>query len=417
MATTPTTSINAFDPNLKVGYVETWNLGFQREFARKNVVEVRFVGNHGLHEWRQVNLNEVNLFESGFLTDFYNAYNNLLIARGGNILNTSSNNFSNQGLPGQKDIPILQTALGTLTNNSSYATYLRQNRPGSLAGVIYNNATYMGRLVAAKYPANLFIVNPSVASGGSYLITDWGKSYYDAVQIEYRRSLASGLQIQANYVFSKSLADGATASSYVYSEPTTFRNLGLDKVPASFDIRNAFKINFIYELPIGTNKRFLSGANSVVRKIVGGWEFAGIERTQSGTPSQVTAARAGMNAADTGVVLENMTTAQLQSMMGISKTTGSNGVGQVWYLPQSIVNNSKAAFEASGLNWTNLNTITLRRPAVGPAISVIASTSTARGRTTSTSASEEGDVCSRESQSHDSGQLPGLPQPDQLPAG
>jgi len=191
MGTTPTTSINAFDPNLKVGYVESWNAGFQREFAHNNVVEIRFVGNHGVHEWRQVDLNETNLFESGFLTDFYNAYNNLLIARGGNILNTNSNNFSNQGLPGQKPIPILQTALGSLTNNSSYATYIRQNRAGSLANVIYPNATYMGRLVAAGYPANLFIVNPSVPSGGSYLITDWGKSFYDAGQVEYRRRMAS----------------------------------------------------------------------------------------------------------------------------------------------------------------------------------------------------------------------------------
>jgi hypothetical protein len=356
MTTTPTTSINAFDPNLKVGYVETWNLGYQRQIGRNNMIEIRTVGNHGVHEWRQVDLNEVNLFESGFLTDFNNAYNNLLIARNGNILSTNSNNFSDQGLAGQKPIPILQTALGSLTNNSSYATYIRQNRAGSLANVIYANATYMGRLTAAGYPANLFIVNPSVPSGGSYLITDWGSSSYDSGVIEYRRTMATGLQIQANYVLSKSLADGATASGYVYSTPTTFRNLGLDKGPASFDIRNAFKFNFIYELPFGTGKRFLSGGSGAVKKIFEGWEVTGIERTQSGTPAQVTAARTGMNNNDTGVVLENMTTAQLQSMMSIRKTTGSNGYGQVWYLPQSLVTNSQAAFEANGLNWNNLNT-------------------------------------------------------------
>jgi hypothetical protein len=355
MNTTATTSINTYDPNLKVGYVETWNLGFQREFGRNNVVEFRFVGNHGLHEWRQVNLNEVNLFESGFLKDFYNAYNNLLIARNGNILNTNSNNFSYQGLPGQVQIPILQTALGSLTNSSSYATYIRQNRAGSLANVIYNNATYMGRLVSAGYPANLFIVNPSVASGGSYIITDWGKSYYDSGVIEYRRRFAQGLQLQANYVLSKSLADGATASSYVYSEPTTFRNLGLDKGPASFDIRHAFKLNFIYELPFGSGKPFLSGGNGVLKAIAEGWQLSGIERTQSGSPSQVTSGRTSMNGSEAGVVLMNMNTSQLQSMVSVYKTTGSNGIGQVWFMPQSLVSNSKAAFEASGLNWNNIN--------------------------------------------------------------
>ena len=367
MGTTPTTSINAFDPNLKVGYVESWNVGFQREFAHNNVVEIRYVGNHEVHGWRQVNINEANLFESGFLTDFYNAYNNLLIARGGNILATNSNNFSNQGLPGQVAVPILQTALGTLTNNSSYATYIRQNRAGSLAGVMDANATYMGRLVTAGYPANLFFVNPSVASGGAYLVTDWGKSFYDSGVIEYRRRLASGLMLQANYVLSKALGDGINTTSsgnsgVVYSEPTTFRNLGLDKVPSANDIRSAFKVNFIYELPFGAGKALLSGDN-LARKIAGGWQLSGIIRDQSGSPYQITASRTGMNNQDTGVVLQNMTTAQLQGMMSVYKTTGSNGTGLVWDLPQSLVTNSNAAFEASGLNWTN---ISVNTPYVGP---------------------------------------------------
>jgi len=354
-----------------VGYVESWNLGFQREFAHNNVIEVRYQGNHEVHGWRQVQLNEINIFENGFLTDFTNAYNNLLIARGGNILNTSSctggcNNFANQGLPGQQPIPILQTALGpsNLLNSSSYATYIRQNRPGSLAGVIYNNATYMGRLVAAGYPANLFVVNPSVASGGSYMVTDWGKSYWDAGVIEYRRRLASGIQLQANFVWSKSLSDGSTGSSSVYAEPTTFRNLGLDKVVSGFDIREAFKLNFIYELPLGHGKPFLSG-NTILDKIFGGWQVGAIDRNQSGTPTQLTAGRAGMNGSDTCVVLENMTTPQLQNMMAITKSTGSNGVGQVWWLPQSpssatpgttFVTNSQAAYDTTAsLNWTVVN--------------------------------------------------------------
>jgi hypothetical protein len=181
--------------------------------------------------------------------------------------------------------------------------------------------------------------------------------------IEYRRRLASGLQFQANYVWSKSLANGSTGNSSVYAEPTTFRNLALDKLPPGFDIRQAFKLNFIYELPFGAGKPFLSG-NSFLNKVFGGWQITGIDRNQTGTPTQLTASRAGMNGSDTGVVLENMTTAQLQSMMAITKGTGSNGIGQVWWLPKSptgtaagstFINNSQAAFEASGYTWTNIN--------------------------------------------------------------
>ena len=371
MTTTPTSSINAFDPNLKVGYVESWNVGFQREFARNNVIEVRYQGNHEVHGWRQVQVNEVNVFESGFLTDFANAYNNLLIARNGNINNTNTNNFANQGLPGQKALTILQTALSpsNLLNSSTYATYLRQNRPGALAGILYNNATYMNRLVAAGYPANLFVVNPSVASGGSWLVTDWGTSYWDAGVVEYRRRLASGLQIQSNFVWSKSLSDGSTGNSSVYAEPTTFRNLALDKIPSGFDIRKAVKLNFIYELPFGHGKPFLSG-NTVLDKAFGGWQFTGIIRSQTGTPTELSS-RSGMNTNSDGVVLMNMTTAQLQSMMHIVKTTGPassstwGGIGQVWWLPVSpstatpgstFVTNSQAAWDAASLGWGVLNT-------------------------------------------------------------
>jgi len=376
MPTTATSSVNAFDPNLKVGYVESWNLGFQREFWKNNVIEVRYQGNHEVHGWRQVQVNEVNIFENGFLNEFETAYNNLLIARQGNINNTTScsggcNNFANQGLPGQQALPILQTALGpsNLLNNSTYATYIRQNRPGALAGVLYNNATYMNRLVAAGYPANLFVVNPSVATGGSWLVTDWGTSYWDAGVIEYRRRLASGLQIQSNFVWSKSLSDGSTGNSSVYAEPTTFRNLALDKVPSGFDIRKAFKVNFIYELPFGHGKPYLSG-NTILDKVFGGWQVTGIDRNQTGTPTQLTASRSGMNTNDSGVVLENISTSQLQSMMQIVKTTGPatssawGGIGQVWWLPVSpstatpgstFVTNSQAAFDAAGLNWNNIN--------------------------------------------------------------
>src|SRR5262249_4148746 len=51
-------SVNDFDPNLKMGYVQSWNIGLQRELSKSTVMEVRYVGNHGVGLWRQVNLNE-----------------------------------------------------------------------------------------------------------------------------------------------------------------------------------------------------------------------------------------------------------------------------------------------------------------------------------------------------------------------
>jgi hypothetical protein len=90
-------SVNGFDPNLKMGYVQSWNFSFQREIGKDMVLDVRFTGNHGVKEWRRYNLNEVNTFENGFQKEFYNALNNLQIAR---RTTPTSNNFGNQGLAG-----------------------------------------------------------------------------------------------------------------------------------------------------------------------------------------------------------------------------------------------------------------------------------------------------------------------------
>ena len=50
-------------PNLVAPYIEQWNLSIQREIARGTVLEVRYVGNQTHHQWRTINLNEVNVFE------------------------------------------------------------------------------------------------------------------------------------------------------------------------------------------------------------------------------------------------------------------------------------------------------------------------------------------------------------------
>ena len=233
--------------------------------------------------------------------------------------------------------------------------------------MIYNNATAMSRVTGAGYPANVFVVNPAVAAGGDYLLTNQGSSNYNALQVDFNRRLTSGFQLQGSYVWSHSLVNGSQSSLVDFSQPTTLRGLAQDRVPAGFDIRHAFKLNGIYELPFGAGRRFLASGNPILRKIAGGWQISGIGRVQSGTPFQLTSGRTGMdagvNAADTGVVLYNMTASQLQDMMQIRKTTGANGIGQVLYLPDSLIANTNAAFELNGKTWANLDT---SAPYVGP---------------------------------------------------
>ena len=131
------------------------------------------------------------------------------------------------------------------------------------------------------------------------------------------------------------------------------------------------KLNAIYELPFGPGRRFLNSTNNVlVKKVLEGWEFAGIMRLQSGTPLNISSF-ATFNNSGSGVTLHNMDAAQLQSMIGNYKTTGptfDNNLGRypgiVYFLPLNVINNTKAAFGQGGLSPSQVDPT---QPYIGPA--------------------------------------------------
>ena len=349
------TSVNGFDPNLKLGYVQSWNIGFQRELTRNSVVEIRYVGNHGTDLWRQYNLNEVNIIENGFLNDFNIARNNLAIANGVSVAGLStltalkSTNWGNTGLAGQQNLNIISQAYGN-TTDSTAASNLWLGQAGTLANNIAANATRMAALRKANpsVPANFFVTNPDVISGGAFILDNSGSSTYNSAQVEFRQRLSKGLQMQASYVYSKSLGNGSTNSATDSSQPLTLRNGGLDKLPSAFDIRHGIKINGIWDLPFGPKGHFLNTvANPVAKKFLEGWQLAGNVRIQSGTPFFLTGLGT-FNTQTGSVVLHNMTASDLQSMIGSYKSTQSTGIGLVTYLPDSVINNTKAAFNVGG---------------------------------------------------------------------
>ena len=344
----PGNSLNDFDPNLKARYVMSWNLGFQRALAPDTVLEVRYVGNRSERLWSTFNLNEVNIIENGFLDQFQIAQSNLAIAQ---QQNPRSVDFGASGLPGQRDVPILKTALGTTTDTNT-ASLIQQGRAGDVAANIAGNLSFMRNLTNAGYPSNLFRVNPATVNGNSNLTTNYGGTTYNALQIELRRRFTRGVLIGASYTWSHSLSTGNLQ---------TLRDLNGSgfQTPSAFDTRHAVKLNWIYELPFGSGHRTMGNVgNAVLRTAVGGWQFSGVARVQSGTPAQLTSGRGTFNSGENGVVLHNITTAQLQDLVSIRKL----GNGIVEFLPQSIIDNTLAAFQL-----VNNVTFDPNAPYIGPA--------------------------------------------------
>jgi hypothetical protein len=372
-------SINDFNPNLKPGYVQSWTFGLQRELTKDMALEIRYVGNHGTRLWRQYEIGEVNIFENGFIDEFKIAMENLRISR---LATPASNNFGNTGLAGQRPIPIIQTALGT-TNDQTFATTISRGEAGRLAANIAQNLTRMNRLIAAglvpfvtmpdpNVPgrnitlSNFFVANP-LSPTGSFIMDNGADANYHAFQVDFRRRLSQGLLVQGSYVWSKSLSNTFANSDSAFLTPTTLRNFGYDKGPAARDLRHAFKIDYIHELPIGRGKRFLNGDVPVLSKLLEGWQWGGVARIQSGTPTLLTSGRLTFNNRESGVVLHNITAKQLQDLVDIRKETvcDSNGEcrGVVFWLPQSLIDNTLAAFEVGGRTLKDLDPT---KPFIGP---------------------------------------------------
>jgi hypothetical protein len=362
-------SLNDFNPNIKAGYVQSFSFGIQREITKDTAFEIRYVGNHATHLWRQYELNEVNIFENGFLNEFKIAQKNRAIS----LAAGRGDNYHNQGLAGQAAIPIIATAIGS-TVDSTTLTSITRGEAGRVANSISSNLTRMNRLMDAKLVpfvtlpdpnnpsvtirrSNFFIVNP-ISPGGAFLMDNGAGSTYNALQLELRRRMSNGLLVQGSYVWSKSLSNVYANSDSAFSQPTTLRDLEYDKGPAPRDIRHQFKVDWIHELPIGPGRRFVSGHMPVVSKMLEGWQWGGVARIQSGTPILLSSGRQTFSQRDSGIALFNINTKQLRELVKIRKATvctAGKCQGIVYWLPQNIIDNSLAAFEVGGKTLANLD--------------------------------------------------------------
>jgi hypothetical protein len=332
---------STIDPHIKQPYVESWQVGIQRELSKNNVLEVRYVGNVAKDQWLGVNDNEVNIFENGFLSDFKAAQANLA-ASGGSTFQ------------GPNAMPLLSQAFAASGpsnfTNGQFITWLNQGQAGNFANALAGNPTYLCSLVGAanfspcgtvgasgtgNYPINVFQANPFAAGNGISELTNSGSSNYNSLQVDFRQHLNHGMQFDANYTLAHSLGTSVQGSSApgIYggggnnnsgnSAPGfyTLRNKHLNYFPSSFDIRNVLHVLGTYDLPFGHGQPFLSGSR-LANATIGGWTVGTILTWESGDPHLFTGGTSTFNTSDSGITLTGVTTSQLQKQIRIRPSNG-----------------------------------------------------------------------------------------------
>jgi len=129
--------------------------------------------------------------------------------------------------------------------------------------------------------------------GDTTLNSSWtGWSNYNAgnLKLEHR---AADLALVAIYTYAKDMDDKSAAAGVgatnSYNGHLDDHDPALDYAPSDFNVGQRFVTSYVWNLPIGRNKKFLGGANKVEDLAVGGWETTGIGTLQKGFPFSILA--------------------------------------------------------------------------------------------------------------------------------
>jgi hypothetical protein len=129
---------------------------------------------------------------------------------------------------------------------------------------------------------------PNPYLGAGFFWYTEGNGSYNALETEVSHRLSHGLQIRANYTWSKNLdMNSGLTGAQAQNQPQMvmqFTNPRRDWGPSALNPVEQLSISGRYELPFGPGKRFLKGTHGVGSKIVSGWQLNEIVTLLSGFP-------------------------------------------------------------------------------------------------------------------------------------
>lgn len=213
-------------PDYKSPFAEQWSFGVQRLLGKKHIVEARYVGNHG-----------VSLFQ--------NINGNFFI---GPLVNGFTRNFVNNG--------------GGSITFQNFANLLPS---GTVAQVCTNDAS-------TPFVDESICNNRQFRTGGVTQRANTSHSSYNSLQARYNgRFLNDSLNVNASYTWSKTMDD----SSEIFAlgdiaSPNAQNPFCINKCEfalSDLDRPQAFSLNFILDVP------FFKQQKGFVGHLLGGWQI------------------------------------------------------------------------------------------------------------------------------------------------
>ncbi len=235
-------STNAVNRDRKSYYFQQWTYGIQFAPTPNDVLDVTYVGNHGVHVIAgSLNLNQID-------PSFF--------SMGNALLDQVTNPF-----------------FGHITSS----------------GCGLDQPTVAQGQLLRPHPEFCDINEQQAPAGGSS---------YNALNVNYTHRVSQGLTLLASYTFSKFIDDVTGGNSWANSSAETIRNvynLSSERSVDPTDTPHSFVLSYVYELPVGKGRKYAAGMNGPLNAVVGGWQTSGTLTLKEGFPLSINSSGNGLD--------------------------------------------------------------------------------------------------------------------------
>jgi hypothetical protein len=318
------------DPDIQSPHVHQVSLGIQRELLSGTAVEARYVGTFGRDIWRGTDLNQMRISPE-FMADFNRARTNGYLSQAAGLGFVPT---FNPAVAGSQALTILPQ-YGNLAN-ATVLNRLQTNQVGALIDFYLVN----------RIPGALAAFMPNPGTYAANLIENGGFSDYNALQLEMRRTVSSGLFAQVNYTWAHTNTDsqGTAQNRFEAFMDNSRRELNTGR--SFFHQTHVINANAIYQLPFGSGRRWLN-SSGLADGFVGNWQVGAIIGWQSGSPFTIFSGRGTINrlgrsdcAGSAQMVCNTAVTTlsvdEIRKMLGIYKTAD----GRLYWIDPKVIDSA-----------------------------------------------------------------------------
>ncbi len=229
-----------FATNFRNPVSDNWNIGIQHELPGNITVDLGYVGSKGTHIFRELN--------------------------------------GNPQVPALVN-QLLQRCDGVTPFNNIFGQSVTCAASDVVKGNLFNG--YDNGILPFNAVENNALDSP-------FLIASIGNSNYNSLQLKVTHRMTHGLEIQGSYTYAHGIDDsgdplvpGAGNRGF----PRNSLDLAAERGNSDNDIRHVAVFNYIWEVPLGRGKNYLS--NGMLGRIFEGMQFSGITTIQGGLPFDV----------------------------------------------------------------------------------------------------------------------------------